>query len=115
MLSLPADELVHRSVPDRQNTNHFAWFVDFVNGAVHIPFRAIEQMPQPAFGLFALGSYGAAARKPFEGIGSLLKSVEPAGGTGRIVCRDPLIQVVEVSLGAERQLNAVHHAAHATR
>lgn len=53
--------------------------------------------------------------KRFEGIDGLLEPVEPTGRHGRIVGQDSLIEVVEVSLGAERQFNELRHGAGASR
>jgi hypothetical protein len=95
-------------VPDRQDTNHLARFVDLVNDPVYVAFRAVKQMPQPSFGLFAFGSCRAAAGQPFELRDRPFDPVEPTGSSLWIVCRDPLIEVVEVSLCAD--VNSTRYA-----
>ena len=113
--SRAADELVHSRVPDRQDTNHLARIVDFINHPVHVAFRAVEQLAQPSFGFFALGCDGAATWQTLKSIDGLFEPVEPTGSRRRIVCRDSRIEVVEVLLGAERQFNEVRHGVGAIR
>jgi len=94
LLLVSAEKLVHCRVPNRQDIDHLARFVDFVNDPVHVTFRSNKQMPKPSFRPCALGGYGAAAWRALKGMDGRLKPIEPTGSLRRIVRRDSLIEVI---------------------